>query len=208
MELNEIAKTLEGLQTADTAAKKLNISKRTAINVIWKLRKKGLVETGYGKRKIRMYRISILKKPDIGFKGLYDIINENSKVKLFTKQQHRIHDHKLTIEEAIVIAVKGCDFRTILAALGLFNKIKSWPRLLKFAKREGITRKIGALYNVARTAIRVKRMDQRTRKALLKGGIKDKYIIKKIRSNDFKYIEREWNVFIPFNKADLEAYKE
>src|SRR3989338_8262013 len=188
MELNEIAKTLEGLQTADTAAKKLNISKRTAINVIWKLRKKGLVETGYGKRKIRMYRISILKKPDIGFKGLYDIINENSKVKLFTRQQYKIHDHELTIEEAITRAVKEGDFRTVLAALGLFNKIKGWPMLLKFAKKENITRKIGALYDVARTAIKTKKMDKRTRKVLLKGEIEDKYIIMRIKSNDFKDI--------------------
>ena len=77
MELNEIAKTLEGLQTADTIAKKLGVSRRTAVNITWELRKKGLVETGYGKRKIRMYRIRTVKKPDIGFKGLYDIINEN-----------------------------------------------------------------------------------------------------------------------------------
>src|SRR3989344_6354668 len=117
MDLQEIAKKLEGLQTVDTSAKKLGISRRTAINVIWKLRKQGLVETGYGKRKIRMYRIRAVKKPDTGFKGLYDIINENSKVKLFTKQQHKVHGHELTIEEAVVRAVKEGDFRTVLAAL-------------------------------------------------------------------------------------------
>ena len=114
----------------------------------------------------------------------------------------------MTIEEAVVRAVKEGDFRTVLAALGLFNKVKSWPRLLKFAKKEGITRKIGALYDAAKTIIRVKRMDKRTRKALLNGKAKDRYIIKKIKSKDFEGIEKEWNVFIPFNKADLEVYKE
>ena len=208
MKLENTAKALEGLQTIDTVAKKLDISRRTAINVIWRLRKNGLVETGYGKRKIRLYRIRTLKKPDIGFKGMYDIINENSKVKLFTRQQYKIHDHELTIEEAITRAVKEGDFRTVLAALGLFNKINSWPMLLKFAKKENITRKIGALYDVARTAIKTKKMDKRTRKVLLKGEIEDKYIIMRIKSNDFKDIEKEWNVFIPFNKADLEVYKE
>src|SRR3989338_4695715 len=208
MDLTKTAKMLEGLQTIGTAAKRLNVSKRTAINTIWKLRKKGLVETGYGKRKIRMYRIRTIKKPETGFKGLYDIINENSKVKLFSAQQYRIHDHEMTVEEAIVRAVKEGDFRTILAALGLFNKIKSWPRLLEFAKKEQITRKIGALYDVARKTIRVKKIDERTRKALLKGKTKDKYIIKGIRSPDFKDIEKNWGVFIPFNKADLEVYRE
>ena len=192
----------------DTIAKRLGISRRTAINLIWILRKKGLVETGYGKRKIRLYRIRAIKKPDIGFKGLYDIINENSKVKVFAKEQHRIHGHKLTIEEAIIRAIEEEDFRTILAALGLFNKIKDWSRLLKFAKKEKLTRKVGALYDVARTAIKVKRIDKRIRKALLKGTVGDKYIVKKIRSADFKDIEKEWNVFIPFNKADLGVYKE
>ena len=192
----------------DTIAKRRGISRRTAINLIWILRKKGLVETGYGKRKIRLYRIRAIKKPDIGFKGLYDIINENSKVKVFAKEQHRIHGHKLTIEEAIIRAIEEEDFRTILAALGLFNKIKDWSRLLKFAKKEKLTRKVGALYDVARTAIKVKRIDKRIRKALLKGTVGDKYIVKKIRSADFKDIEKEWNVFIPFNKADLGVYKE
>ena len=51
-------------------------------------------------------------------------------------------------------------------------------------------------------------MDIRTKKALLKGKLKDKYIIKRIKSTDFKDIEKKWNVFIPFNKADLEVYKE
>ncbi|MBI2129842.1 hypothetical protein HYU07_06415 [Candidatus Woesearchaeota archaeon] len=208
MDLNKTAKMLEGLQTIGTAAKRLGVSRRTAINTIWKLRKEGLVETGYGRRKIRMYRIRTIKKPETGFKGLYDIINENSKVKLFAKEIHKIHDHELTVEEAIVRAVKESDFRTILAALGLFNKIKSWPRLLEFAKKEQITRKIGALYDIARRTIRVKKMDERTRKALLKGKTKDKRIIKGTRSLDFKDIEKEWNVFIPFNKADLEVYKE
>ena len=208
MDLQNIAKSLEGLQTVDTIAKRRGISRRTAINLIWILRKKGLVETGYGKRKIRLYRIRAIKKPDIGFKGLYDIINENSKVKVFAKEQHRIHGHKLTIEEAIIRAIEEEDFRTILAALGLFNKIKDWSRLLKFAKKEKLTRKVGALYDVARTAIKVKRIDKRIRKALLKGTVGDKYIVKKIRSADFKDIEKEWNVFIPFNKADLGVYKE
>ncbi len=208
MDLQETAKALEGLQTIGTIAKRLNISKRTAINTVWKLRKKGLVETDYGKRKIRMYRITRIKKPVIGYKGLYDIINENSKVKLFAKESHRIHDHKLTVEEAIVRAIKEQDFRTILAALGLFNKIKSWSALLKFAKKESLTRKIGALYDVAKLTFRVKRIDERTRNALKKGEINEKHIIKGIKSSDFKGIEKEWKVFIPFNKADLEVYKE
>lgn len=208
MKLEDTAKTLEGLQTVDTIAKRLGISRRTAVNVIWRLRKYGLVETSYGKRKIRLYRIRTLKKPDTGFKGLYDIINENSRVKLFTREVHRIHDHKLTVEETIVRAIKEKDFRTILAALGLFNRIRNWSRLLKFAKEEQVTRKVGALYDAARTTIRVKKMDKRTKNALAEGKIKDKYIIEGIKSVDFKDIEKQWNVFIPFNRADVEVYKE
>lgn len=208
MNIGKTAKTLQGLQTVDTVAKKLNISRRTAINIIWRLRKQGLVETGSNKRKIRIYRIRSVKKPEIGYKGLYEIINDNSKVKIFTKQSHIIHDHKLSIEEAIVRAVKEKDFRTILASLGLFNKVKNWQRLAGFAQKESITRKIGALYDVARTIIKVRRMDKRTRKALLKGKLKNRYIINRIKSRDLRDIEKEWNVYVPFNKADLEVYKE
>src|SRR3989339_621908 len=167
MDENDIAKKLEGLQTVDTVAKKLGLSRRSSINMLWKLRKKGLVDTGYGKRKIRIYRIRAIKKPAIGYKGLQEVINENSRVKIFSRSIHRIHGHKLTVEEAIVRAIKEGDFRTVLAALGLFNKVKNWKRLLYYAKTENTTRKVGALYDAARSAIKVRRMDERTRKALI-----------------------------------------
>ena len=108
----------------------------------------------------------------------------------------------------IVKAVQTGDFRTVLAALNLFSKIKDWALLGEIAKRENVGRKIGALYDAARTIIRVKRMDQRTRKSLLKSKIDSKFIVKNAKTKDLKNIEKSWNVYLPFNKADLEAYKE
>lgn len=208
MGIEQTAKKLEGLQTIDTIAKLMGVSRRTAINIAWRLRKKGLAQTGYGKRKIRLYRISRLKKPENGFEGIYDIINKNSKVKLFTKEVHKIHYHKLTIEEAIVRAIKTEDFRTILSSLGLFNKVRDWSGLLEFAKKEQLTHQLGALYDVSKTAMKVRKMDKRVEKALLRGKTQGRYIIRNIRSKDFKDIEKKWKLSIPFNKADLEVYKE
>ena len=203
-----IAKRLEGLQTVDSIAKNLGIGRRTAINYVWELRKKGFVETVYGKRKIRMYRISPFKKIKFGYPGLYDFLSQNSKIKVYPPYIERIYDHKPTAEEMIVRAVKTGDLRTILSSLALFNKVKSWPRLARIARKESVGRKIGALYDAARTIIRVKRMDKRTRKALLKSKVEGKFIVKNARTKDLKDIEKAWNVYLPFNNADLEAYKE
>jgi len=208
MNLIQLAKRLEGLQTADSIAKNLNIGRRTAINYVWGLRKQGFAETMYGKRKIRMYKISPIKPAKAGYPGLYEFLNENSKIKIFAPYINRIHDHKPTAEEIIVKAVQTGDFRTVLSALSLFSKIKDWHLLGEIAKKNGIGRKIGALYDAARTIIRVRRMDKRTRNSLLKGKTRDKFIVKNARTRDLEHIEKIWNVYLPFNKADLEAYKE
>lgn len=208
MEAYETAKKLEGMQTIDSIAKNLNIDRRTAVNYIWRLRKNGYVETIYGKRKIRMYKISPIKPIKCGYPGLYEFLNQNSKIKIYAPYINRIHDHKPTAEEMIVKAVQTGDFRTVLSALNLFNKIKDWALLSQIAKKENVGRKIGALYDAARTIIKVRRMDERTRNSLLKSKEKDKFIVKGARTKDLSHIEKTWNIYLPFNRADLEAYKE
>lgn len=208
MNLIELAKRLEGLQTANSIASNLNINRRTAINYAWMLRKQGFAQTTYGKRKIRMYKISPLKAIKLGYPGLYEYLNQNSKIKVYPPYIERIYDHKPTAEEFIVKAVKTGDLRTILSSLALFNKIKDWAKLSQIARNEHIGRKIGALYDAARTIIRVRKMDKKTRKALLRSKIEDKFIVKYAKTKDLNQIEEEWKVYLPFNKADLEAYKE
>ena len=208
MELIQLAKRLEGLQTADSIAKNLNIGRRTAINYIWALRKDGYVETIYGKRKIRMYKVSPIRPIKSGYPGLYEFLNKNSKIKIYPPYINRIYDHKPTREEMIVKAVQTGDFRTVLSALNLFNKIKDWALLSGIAKKEKVGRKIGALYDAARTVIRVRKMGERTRKSLLKSRIGSKFIVENARTKDLQDIEKKWDVYLPFNKADLEAYKE
>lgn len=208
MDIQGLAKKLEGLQTVSSISKILDIDRRTAINYIFLLRKKGFVGTLYGKRKIRMYRIRTVQRKERGYEGLYEIINKNSKVKLVEPYREIVYTHKLSFEEAIVRAVKSGKFRLILASLGLFNKIKNWHRLFIFAKKENVGRKIGALYDITRKIIKVKKMDERTRKALLKTKMDNKFIVDKVKSKDFKEIGKIWKVYIPFNKADLEVYKE
>lgn len=208
MDLIEIAKKLEGLQTVDSLAKNLNINRKTAVNYIWMLRKKGFVETMYGKRKIRMYKISPLKANKFGYPGLYEFLNQNSEIKVYAPYINIIYDHKPTAEEMIVKAVKTGDFRTILSSLALFNKVRNWKILSQIARKEQLGRKIGALYDTARTILRVRKMDKKTRKSLLKSKTKDKFIVKNARTKDLYNIENEWKVHLPFNKADLEVYKE
>ena len=208
MELTQLAKRLQGLQTQDSIAVNLNIGRRTAINYVWKLKKNGFVETVYGKRKIRMYKISPIKQIKTGYPGLYEFLNQNSKIRIYPPYTNRIYDHKPTAEEMIVKAVQTGDFRTVLSALNLFNKIKDWALLSELAKKKNVGRKIGALYDAARTIIRARRMDERTRKSLLKSEVDSKFIIKNARTKDLNHIEKMWNVYLPFNKADLEAYKE
>src|SRR3989344_321042 len=191
MELVQLAKRLEGLQTADSISVNLGVDKRTAINYVWQLRKKGYVETIYGRRKIRMYKISPIKPIKAGYPGLYEFLNQNSKIKIYPPYTNRIYDHKPTAEEMVVKAVQTGDFRTVLSALDLFNKINDWALLSEIAKKANAGRKIGALYDAARTIIRIRKMDERTRKSLLKSKIDNKFIIKNARTRGIAAAAKE-----------------
>ncbi len=196
------------MHTVKTVARVLDVSKKTAINYIYELRKRGFLETKRQYRKIRVYDIRPIKRKEIGYPSLYDVINKYSRINIVKQYEIRQHDHELSIEETIIKAIETKEFRTILAMLDLFNKVKDWKKLKKFAVEKGIGRKVGALYDVARQTIKVRRMDLRTRNSLLKSRVEDKYITYPVKSKDFKDIERVWRVYLPFNRADLRRYKE
>src|SRR3989344_3560322 len=157
--ISQIVKELEGLQTIETIANSLNINQRTAINLASKLRKAGYLEYFSGGRKKRIYQISPFRFRILGNPGLYEILNKYSKIKLQEPFKHFIHGRKLKIEEALVLAIKSGNIRTILASLNLFLHIKNWSLLNKIAKKYNIQRNVGAFYEATKLTIKVKRMD-------------------------------------------------
>ncbi len=209
VKLFSIAKKLSGLQTASTISKNLGVEKRTAVNYAWRLRKEGYLTSTGGGRSIKFYRISPLK-----FKGkkgysLYGLINKYSRVKLNTSKDYIIHaKREPPPEEILVRAISSNEYRLMIASLALFNKINNWSNLRILAEEYKIGRNVGALYDVARKFIRVRRMDEKTRKALLKSNGKKFLFGYKIKSKNFQDIEKRWRVFIPINKHDMEIYKE
>ena len=202
-----LAKKLQGLNTVSAVCKKLGIKEKTAINYIYELRKKGLVKTTRGRNKIRMYDISPVKKAESGYPGLYDIINRYSPIKIAKPFEHRVYK-ELGTEEAIVRALETGDFRTILASLALFRHIKNWPKLYEHAKKKDMRRQVGALYDLSRNAMRVKRMDKRIENRLLEAKQKNNFIVPGIRTRNFPNIGKKWRIFIPFSKGDLRRFKE
>ena len=204
----ELAKKLEGLNTLKMVKERLNVKKSTAVKIISILRKDGFVETSGGGKKPRLYKVSPIRVAGKEHLGLYDIINKYSKVKLFEPYKHKVMDRVFSVEEAISMAIKEGNFRLVLASLGLFNFVKDWSKLHYYAKKYNIMRKVGALYEISRLWIKTRKMDERTRKSLLKGKDKEKFIIKPLKSKDFKDIEKKWRIYIPFNKSDLMRYKE
>lgn len=203
-----IISKLEGLQTIKTVQKLLNVKRSTAIKTISKLRKQGFVDTSGGYKQPRLYKISLVPKKQIGNPGLYDIINKYSPIKLVAPYEHRIINKKLTIEETIIRAILEKKPRVILTSLALFNHVKNWSRLYKYAKEANVRKKVGALYEIARLYIRVKKINKRTYNKLLAAKHEQKYIIPGLKSRSFKDIQKKWKVYIPLNDSDLRKYKE
>lgn len=196
------------MHTLDGVQKRLGVERSTAIKKLCQLRKLGYVKTSGGGKQPRLYRISCTKIQEIGYPGLYDIINQNSPIKLVKPYEHRVMGRRLSIEEALVLAIKTGNFRVMLAALALFHNVQDWSRLYQLAKKNRLRRKIGALYDVARVILRVRRMPERTRKLLMKAEEKERFIIPGLKSEDFHALEVLWKVYIPFRKGDLLRYKE
>ncbi|MBW2984053.1 hypothetical protein KY361_03005 [Candidatus Woesearchaeota archaeon] len=204
----DLAKRLEGLHTIKTIQKELKIARSTAIKLMCFLRKQGFVETSGGGKQPRFYRISPIKVKKAGYPGLYDMINKYSPIKIAEPVKHRIMGKRISVEEALVRAVETGKFRVILASLALFRHIKNWSRLYEIAKQHNVRRKVGALYDLARLFIKVRRMDKKTENNLLSSKDKDKYIIPEMSSEDFADIQKKWKIYIPFTRYDLRRYKE
>jgi len=203
----ELASSLKGVYTIETLCKRLKIDRTKAIYVLYRLRKLGFVKTTYGAGKKRIYFISLKNKQ----KGISytEIINQVSPIQLASSNPYYIHGKTLSYEEALIYALKQEDVRYIIASLALFRKISNWSKLYALAKKQGLIRKIAALYEVSKKVVRkVRKMPDRFINQAKKQKIKHfDYIIKPYSSQDFKSIEQKWKVYIPLNLSDLEDYK-
>ncbi len=205
MDINEILQKLAGIQTIESIKDLLKVDRRMAIYYLCRLRKEGYVKTKRQSNNRRVYIISIDNK--LGGKSYYEIINEHSPIKVSTSIIHRIYGKEPSLEETLIYAIKTKSLRIILASLALFKKINNWSKLYTLAKENHILREVGALYDLALQIMKVRRITRRFRNnALPKGEEKFKYIIERLKSNDFISIEKTWKIHLPFNKSDLEEY--
>ena len=123
---NEILWKLEGLQTVETVAEELNLTRQSAINLLSKLKKQGNVTVSGGGKQIRLYKITIRKQRERAL-GMFDIINKYSPMKLSPWYDHQVHGI-YGPEEALIDAIQTKSFRAILASLRLFSHIKDWKK--------------------------------------------------------------------------------
>ena len=148
----------EGKYTVKRFASENNLGKQSAINLLSKLKKQGLVEvTGGGKQK-RIYTIHKLPKKRTN--GFYDIVNKYSPEKLWPKFEHYVNG-RYTVEQAIIDGIKIGDARTIEATAYLFKHVTNWKRLFDLAKKNKLEKQVITLYKKARETIKCRRLPQR-----------------------------------------------
>lgn len=203
MDWRMAAKRVEGMHTLGSLSRAFGIKRSTAVTYIHFMRENGFVETRRGRHGKRLYDISPVRLKIVGFPGFVDVLNKNSPLKIQKRLEQRVHGKEPTIEETIIYALKEKDSRILLASLPLFKKVKDWSLLYSLAKKEGLARHVGAFYSLARKHFRVARADKRILRRMKKSNVCSRHLIGRMGSKDFRYIEKEWGVFIPFNNADL-----
>ena len=202
----ELLMKLQGIHSIESLMDILKVKKNKAIYYVFRLRKAGYVRTKKDKDNRRIYYISFENK--LGGKSFIDIINENSPVKVYSKQDYKIYGKTAKLEDALVFALKSGNLRTVLASLSLFKKIHDWSYLYHLSKPEKLNRKILALYELSRKIMKTRRISKRFMKnSLPKINEKYIYIIEKLKSDDFRDIEKKLKVYLPFNLKDLEDYR-
>ncbi len=200
-----LLKELEGVHTIDSITRQLDITRRSAVNYVHMLKKEGYVKTKEARNRKKIYYISRLNRQ--GGKSHYDILNEESPIKLSPAGTHKIHGRQIPLEETLIYAIKTRKLRAILASLALFRNITGWKLLADMAKQDNTRRIAGCLYDLARRIMRTRRMSMKFRKSALPSkGDKFIHIIDGMESKDFKDIESAWKVYLPFNKSDLQEY--
>ena len=208
MNATDLFKKLEGVQTIESVMAPLDVDKEKAVYYLHRLRKQGYVKTRRRSDQTRIYNISFENK----LKGTsyYEIINLHSPVKIAAPNVYNVYGKQPTIEETLIFAIKTKSVRTILASLGLFRKIEDWQELYRLSKENRIERQVGALYDLSRLIMKkIKRMPDKFRHyALPKEYYPFEYTVPGLQSKDFQDIERIWKVYIPFNKDDMEAYRD
>lgn len=199
----ELLKKIEGKQTVETISEILGIGRQSTLNLMSKLKKQGHATVSGGGHQKRIYTISrkMVRKGD--HEGMFDILNKFAPKKIIPLFIHEPHT-RYNVENAVIDLIELDDTRILLNMLSLFNHIKNWSLLYSLAKKSRARKKLGALYDIARTVTKVRKMPAKTRKLLLKSTDKNNFIRS---SGDFAEIECTWGVNIPFNKKDLEAYK-
>ena len=206
MEKRKLLQKLAGIQTIGSVMDILKVNKKMAIYYVHSLRKDGYVKTRRQSNNRRVYNISLNNK--LGGKSYYEIINQHSPIKISTPVIYRIYGKEPSLEETLIYAIKAKSLRTILASLALFKKISNWVELYNLAKENHIGRQVGALYDLARQIMKVRKMSRKFRNTTLpKKEYKFEYLISELKSKDFTEIEKVWKIYLPFNKKDLEEYK-
>ncbi len=195
----------KGIHTIESIMDILKLPKDKAIFQIHKLRKQGYVKTKRLSNNKRVYNISEENK----LRGIKyeEIINKYSPIKLTIPKDYYVYRKKITLEETLIYAIKTQNIRTILASLTLFKRITNWKLLYSLAKENSIKQQVGALYDLARTIMKTRKMTKTFLKNALPKSNKYEYIIPNLQSTDFKTIEKKWKVYLPFNKQDLEDYR-
>jgi DNA-binding Lrp family transcriptional regulator len=197
--MKDLAK-IQGLRTIEEISQILGITRQSAINLVSKLKKEGYATKTGGRQQKRIYKITIYQQTKSN--GMFDIINKYSKIKVIPLFKHVING-EYSAENALIDAVLLRNRRVLLASLFLFNHIKDWKKLSQLAKKHNIESKIGCLYDLARTAVKTRRIPENIYKKLKTKKTKHAVNL----ADNSEILNKEWNCLIPFSKEDLKELK-
>ena len=154
--LKDKLERIKGVHSLESVMTLLGVSRISAIKTLSALRKKGYVKTRRLSNNKRVYEISFENR--LGGRSYIDALNNNSPIKISGANVYRVYGKEFSPEEILILAIKSRSLRQILASLALFSRIVDWPHLYRLSKAENLEREVGALYDLSRKIMKIRKM--------------------------------------------------
>ena len=120
-------------------------------------------------------------------------------MKLNPWYDHQVHG-TYGPEEALIDAIQTKSFRIILASIHLFKAIKDWKKLYMLAKEQDCWQQVGALYDVAKIHLKIRKMPERYYKHNKPRKWK---LLTQLKKKSQPEISKKWHIYVPFSKHDM-----
>ena len=157
---------MNGIYTIHRIQTERNITRQSAINLVYRLHKQQKVRKSKSQRGPVVYRI--FPKPIPQSNGLYTYLDKTP-IKLNPLFIHVVHGRPYTKEQAIVDAIWTNDLRHKMATVFLLKSKVHWTSLMQMLIKNNVLPQFRYIWQIAQSCFRTVKVPKRYQQKIMQG---------------------------------------